>query len=76
MALVLTRKVGEQLIIEGGIAIAVVSINGKQVRLAIEAQGRRVYRREMLEQGVADEIGRDAGNDESPPKRGRSKNKG
>lgn len=76
MALVLTRKVGEVIIIEGGIAIGVAEINGKQVRLAIEANGRKIYRKEMLDQGVTDEIGRNASHDESPKKRGRPKNKG
>lgn len=51
MALILTRKVGEQIIIEGGVALSIVSISGKQVRIAIEANGRKVYRREVLDGG-------------------------
>lgn len=54
MALVLTRKVGESLIVEGGVAISVVQIKGRQVRLAIEAPGRKVYRLEMIDQNIVD----------------------
>jgi carbon storage regulator CsrA len=35
--LVLTRKVGQEIRIEGGITICVVSIKGKQVQLAVAA---------------------------------------
>lgn len=35
--LVLSRKLGEQIIIDGNIRVTVVSIKGNQVRLGIEA---------------------------------------
>jgi carbon storage regulator len=46
--LVLTRKVGETLVIEGGIRITVAAIPGGRVRLAIDAPSHvRVDREEV-----------------------------
>lgn len=47
--LVLSRKVGEKIVIDGGIVLTVVKIEGGQVRLGIDAPGHiKVYREEIL----------------------------
>jgi carbon storage regulator len=47
--LVLSRKLNEKIVIDGGIVITVVKIEGGQVRLGIEAPGHvKVYREEIL----------------------------
>jgi carbon storage regulator len=47
--LVLSRKVGERLVLTGGISISVVSILGNKVRLGIEAPKEiNVVRDELL----------------------------
>jgi len=46
--LVLTRKSGEKIVIDGGIEITVLEVRGNQVRLGIEApQGVLVLREEL-----------------------------
>ncbi len=46
--LVLTRKVGEVLLIEGDISITVLSLRGKQIRLGIEAPKEKgIFRQEI-----------------------------
>jgi len=46
--LVLTRKVGSSIVIDGQITIRVVQIKGRQVRLGIEApKETKVYREEV-----------------------------
>jgi carbon storage regulator len=53
--LVLSRKLDEAIVIEGGIRIQVAAINGKQVRLAIQApRSVRVDREEVYERVVRD----------------------
>ena len=48
--LVLSRKVGEKVLIDGGIEITVLAIEGKRIRIGIEApQDRRISRGETLE---------------------------
>ena len=47
--LVLSRKIGERIIIEPGIEIAVVEIRGGKVRLGIEAPGDISIRRMELD---------------------------
>ncbi len=48
--LVLSRKVGETLIVGNEIAVTIVRVNGNTVRLAIEAPDNvRVLRQELLE---------------------------
>ena len=48
--LVLTRKVGESLILSHGIRITVIDIKGRQVRVGIEAPaGVAVHREELWE---------------------------
>lgn len=47
--LVLSRKVNEKIVIDGGIVITVVKVEGGQVRLGIEAPNHvKVYREELL----------------------------
>jgi len=47
--LVLSRKLNEKIIIDGGIVVTVVKIDRNQVRLGIEAPGHiPVYREEIL----------------------------
>ena len=47
--LVLSRKVNEKIVIDGGIVVTVVKIEGGQVRLGIEAPGHiKVFRQEIL----------------------------
>src|SRR5271166_1146773 len=56
--LVLTRRVGEEIVIDGGISIAVLSIKGGQIRLGITApRSVGVQRQELLVR--AKEIGAD-----------------
>lgn len=47
--LVLTRKVGERIVVGDGIVVTVVGKRGKRVRLAIEApEGVPIWRGELL----------------------------
>lgn len=47
--LVLSRKINEKIVIDGGITITVVKIDRNQVRIGIEAPGDvSVYREELL----------------------------
>jgi len=47
--LVLSRKVNEKIVIDGGIVVTVVKIEGGQVRIGIEAPNHvKVYREEIL----------------------------
>jgi carbon storage regulator len=47
--LVLSRKVNEKVVIDGGIVVTVVKIEGGQVRIGIEAPDHvKVYREEIL----------------------------
>ena len=51
--LVLSRKVNEKIVIDGGIVITVVKVEGGQVRLGIEAPSHvKVYREELLEKAA------------------------
>ena len=50
--LILTRKVGEKIVIAGGITIAVSQISNKRVKLMVEAPADvRVVRSEILHGG-------------------------
>lgn len=52
--LVLSRKVNEKIVIDGGIVITVVKVEGGQVRLGIEAPSHvKVYREELLAKQAA-----------------------
>jgi carbon storage regulator len=46
--LVLTRKVGERVVIEGGIVVQVLELRGRRIRLGIEAPSELGIRREEL----------------------------
>jgi carbon storage regulator len=47
--LVLSRKINEKIVIDGGIVVTVVKIEGGQVRLGIDAPGHiKVFRQEIL----------------------------
>jgi len=49
--LVLTRKTGQSIVIDGGIEITVLEVRGEQVRLGIAAPREiRVNRKELLAQ--------------------------
>ncbi len=50
--LVLTRKVGSSIIIDGQIKVQVVRIKGRQVRLAIEAPKHTKVHREEVQQAL------------------------
>jgi carbon storage regulator len=48
--LVLTRRSGEKLIIDGGIEITVLDISGRQAKIGIQApKGVSIYREELYE---------------------------
>ncbi len=50
--LVLSRKLNEKIVIDGGIVLTVVKIDRNQVRLGIEAPSDvRVYREELVSAG-------------------------
>src|SRR5262249_4863486 len=46
--LVLTRKVGERLVIGGGITVQVLGVNGRRIRLGVEAPAEVAVRRDEL----------------------------
>ncbi len=47
--LILTRKIGESLIIDDQVTVTVMSMKGNQVRLGIDApRDVRIYREEIL----------------------------
>jgi carbon storage regulator len=53
--LVLSRKLNEKIVIDGGIVVTVVKIEGGQVRLGIEAPKHvKVYREEILKKTGGD----------------------
>jgi carbon storage regulator len=52
--LVLSRRVGEAIVIDGGIRIKVAAVNGQTVRLAIEApDATRIDRQEVYDRRQA-----------------------
>ncbi len=52
--LVLSRRVGERIVIDGGIVVTVVQVKTSQVRIAIEAPPHvGIYRDELLPGFVA-----------------------
>jgi len=52
--LVLSRKLNEKIVIDGGIVVTVVKIDRNQVRLGIEAPGNvRIFREEIVAAGHA-----------------------
>lgn len=58
--LVLARRVGEEIVINGNIRVSIAAIKGRQVRLAISAPlSVEVFRRELLEPYPEPPAGRD-----------------
>jgi carbon storage regulator len=54
--LVLSRRIGEEVVIAGNIRVQVISVQGDRVRLSIEApESVRVDRREVHERRLQDE---------------------
>ena len=48
--LILTRMVGETIVIDGGIKVTVMDVQGNQIRLGIDAPKEvKVYREEIIE---------------------------
>ena len=58
--LVLSRKLNEKIVIDGGIVVTVVKIDRNQVRLGIEAPGNVRIFREEIAAAVASRIEREA----------------
>ena len=53
--LVLSRKLNEKIVIDGGIVVTVVKLEGGQVRLGIEAPSHiKVYREEILKKNAGE----------------------
>ena len=60
--LVLSRKMNESVIIDGGIRVMVVGVRGNQVRLGFEApSGVRIFREELCA------LSKPTGEGETPP---------
>ena len=55
--LVLTRKVGSSIVIDGKIKIQVVQVKGRQVRLGIEAPKETKVHREEIQRSLNKENG-------------------
>ena len=51
--LVLSRRVNEKIVIDGGIWITIVDVRGDRVRIGIEAPPEVIIMREELTQGSA-----------------------
>lgn len=50
--LVLTRNVGESIVLDNGVEVHVIRINGKQVRIGIKApKSVEILRAELIEDG-------------------------
>ncbi|WP_165227784.1 carbon storage regulator CsrA [Aquisphaera insulae] len=55
--LVLSRKLNEKIVIDGGIVVTVVKIEGGQVRLGIEAPRHvKVFREEILDHATSKKV--------------------
>ena len=61
--LVITRKVGEEIVLDGGIRIVVKEVRGKQVRIGVDAPPTVAVHRAEIYQQVADANARAAVND-------------
>ena len=53
--LVLTRKIGESIIIDDNVKITVVQIKGKQVRVGVEAPAETKIHREEIYKAIQDQ---------------------
>jgi carbon storage regulator len=59
--LVLSRKLNEKIVIDGGIVVTVVKIEGGQVRIGVEAPSHiKVFREEILGKSHANRTGEGA----------------
>jgi carbon storage regulator len=55
--LILSRKIGQRIVIAGDIEITVVDVRGEQVRIGITApRSVAVHRKELLEQVTAENV--------------------
>jgi len=63
--LILTRRVGESVVIDGGITITVLSVKGTQVRLGVNAPKHVTVHREEIQERIR--AGVEAGDTPSPP---------
>jgi carbon storage regulator len=59
--LVLSRKVGESIVIDGRIRVKVVSVEGKEIRLGVEAPPEVTVRREDAAAAAAKETSTENG---------------
>lgn len=53
--LVLTRKIGETIVIDDDVRITVVQVKGKQVRIGVDAPKETKIHREEIYQAIQDE---------------------
>jgi carbon storage regulator len=63
--LVLTRRVGEAIVVDGGVRITVVAIHGNKVRLGVEAPDWVRVDREEVHRRIVD-LTRDFNGDDTP----------
>jgi len=69
--LVLSRKEGESIVIQGRIVVSVLNVRGHRVRIGIEAPRHMdVHRREVLEAIMSEETGERRLADSCIPKKG------
>ena len=55
--LILTRKIGESLIIDDQVTVTVMGMKGNQVRLGIDApRDVRIYREEIFPRDASDKV--------------------
>lgn len=57
--LVLSRKVGERIVIGDDVVVTVVEVSGNRVRVGIEApRSKQVLRSEIIETGLPEPVGK------------------